>query len=73
MAAINKMSPEKQIIQLHDDKGISYTSLANTIGVSPAHLHFILKGKNGNKRTLLKRHVIAINKKYKTKITLPGA
>ena len=63
---IKKQSPEKKILAHLLENGQKSSWLAEKIGCSPSHLHFVLKGKKHLKRDLNKENLAIINRVLKT-------
>ena len=53
---------EQSIVDYVESKGIKYSFLANELGISSQHLHFILKGDEKTKRDLTQVNLDLINK-----------
>lgn len=52
---------EEQIVEYMDSKGIKFSWLAETIGVSVGHLHNVLKGEGNVKRELTDENLEKVN------------
>lgn len=60
---------EKQILMRMKDKGTQQTWLAKKVHTSNANLHYILKGKGKNKRSLSTDMLAKINAALETSFT----
>ena len=61
-----KLSTEQKILAHLQENGQKSNWLAEKIGCSPSHLHFVLKGKKYLKRDLSKENLTIINQVLKT-------
>jgi DNA-binding Xre family transcriptional regulator len=57
---------EQQIVDYLFDNGIKNSWLADKLGVTSTHLHFVLKGKKNTKRELTADNLAIINTVLKT-------
>ena len=63
---IKKSTTEQKILDHLLENGQKSNWLAEKIGCSPSHLHFVLKGKKHLKRDLSKDNLAIINQVLKT-------
>lgn len=63
---IKKLTTEQKIIAHLEENGQKSNWLAEKIGCSPSHLHFVLKGNKKTKRDLSKDNLAIINQVLKT-------
>ena len=61
-----KLSKEEKIVNYLEENGIKASWLANKLGVTSTHLHFILKGNKRTKRDLTLENLKIINEALKT-------
>ncbi len=61
-----KLSKEEKIVKHLEENGIKASWLAEKIGVTSTHLHFILKGNAKTKRDLTPENLKIINESLKT-------
>lgn len=66
MAKQRTMTTEEKILAHLKENGQMLIWLSGKIGVSVGHLHSVLKGKDGVKRTLTKENKDKINKVLNT-------
>lgn len=63
---VKKLTVEQMIIAHLEENGQKSNWLAEKIGCTPSHLHFVLKGKKDKKRDLSKDNLAIINQVLKT-------
>lgn len=66
MSKVKEPTTEEKILAHLKDNGQMLTWLADKIGVTVGHLHSVLKGKGGVKRTLTEENIIKINEALNT-------
>ena len=66
MPKVKEVTTEQKIITHLEENGQMLTWLADKIDVTVGHLHSVLKGKDGVKRTLTEDLLIKINAALKT-------
>lgn len=66
MPKIKELTTEEKIVAHLEENGQMLSWLAEKVGVTVGHLHSILKGKDGVKRTLTEENLIKINEALKT-------
>lgn len=61
MPKVMTKSPEKQIVEHLENNGQKLSWLADRIGITPGHLHSVLKGVEFTKRELTEENRQKIN------------
>jgi len=66
MSKVKQLSAEEKIISHLEENGQMLNWLAGKIGLTVGHLHSVLKGKDGVKRSLTMANLKKINEVLKT-------